>query len=88
MFKEIIAHSKPNKGLIFQIKMRIETFEVCHPKVAQLLSKIPASCPFSREIRLLGYTFQIPSLCHLNPFYDSLMLLRFRALTFLNETSR
>ncbi len=75
------------EGLFFQVRLRIENFEISHPKVAQLLSKIPASCPFAREIRLLGYTFRIPPLCHLNPFYDSLMLLRFRALTFLTETA-
>ncbi|MGB3402679.1 MAG: Mo-dependent nitrogenase C-terminal domain-containing protein [Microcoleaceae cyanobacterium] len=74
------------KILLFQIRLWIETFEISHPQVAQVLSKIPASCPFAREIRLWGYTLQIPPLCHLNPVYDSLMLLRFRALTFLDET--
>jgi len=54
--------------------------------MAQILCQlIPASCPFARDISLVGHTLHIPPLCQLNPFYDELMALRFRALTFLAE---
>jgi hypothetical protein len=79
----------PSKmGLLQQVRNWIEAIEICDSKVAQLLSKIPASCPFARDIRFLGHTFRIPPLCKLNPLYDSLMILRFRALIFLNKVSK
>ncbi|MBM0744927.1 nitrogenase (plasmid) [Phormidium sp. CLA17] len=47
---------------------------------------IPAICPFAREIKLFGRTIaSIPPLCKLNPLYDQLMGLRFRASTFLES---
>lgn len=47
---------------------------------------IPAQCPFARTIRLGRYTIiEIPPLCKLNPLYDELMELRFRALSYLAE---
>ncbi len=49
-----------------------------------ILWLLPASCPFARKIKLFGRTIaSIPPLCQLNPFYDQLMSLRFRALMFL-----
>ncbi|MCU0525222.1 MAG: Mo-dependent nitrogenase C-terminal domain-containing protein [Elainella sp. Prado103] len=55
--------------------------------LAKLICKlIPPSCPFERDIRLLGHLlFHIPPLCKLNPLYDDLMYLRLRALTYLSE---
>jgi hypothetical protein len=47
---------------------------------------IPCSCPFERDIHLLGrMLFHVPPLCHLNPFYDELVGLRFRALCYLTD---
>ncbi|MCS6815305.1 MAG: Mo-dependent nitrogenase C-terminal domain-containing protein, partial [Cyanobacteria bacterium] len=49
---------------------------------------IPAQCPFARTISWQGRTLLvIPPLCKLNPFYDELMGLRFRALSYLAEQS-
>jgi hypothetical protein len=57
--------------------------------VAKLICQlIPASCPFSRDIKLLGYCFHIPPMCQLNPFYNQLMSLRFQALTYLAKTEQ
>lgn len=55
-------------------------------QIARLVCQlIPASCPFTRDIVLLGHTWHIPPLCKLNPFYNYLMGLRWQALTFLAD---
>jgi hypothetical protein len=47
---------------------------------------IPAQCPFARKVQLFGHRLvDIPPLCKLNPFYDELMTLRFRALSYLAD---
>lgn len=63
----------------------LETIEVRDPKVAKFLCfMIPASCPFEREIKLFDRTlFYIPPLCKLNPFYEQVVALRFKALSYL-----
>lgn len=56
-------------------------------QTASLLTRlIPAQCPFARTIRLGSYTLlRIPPLCKLNPLYEELMRLRFRALCYLAD---
>jgi hypothetical protein len=58
-----------------------------NPRSARLVCKfIPAQCPFERDVMVFGHkVFHIPAMCQLNPAYDSLMELRFRALTFLAD---
>jgi len=47
---------------------------------------IPAQCPFERTIRIFGRTLlHIPPLCKLNPLYEDLVALRFRALCYLAD---
>ena len=46
---------------------------------------IPSSCPFERDVTLLGRKVHIPALCRINPVYEELVALRFRALTCLAE---
>jgi hypothetical protein len=49
-----------------------------------LCQLIPSQCPFAKKIKLFGHTvLQIPPLCKLNPFYEQLMALRFRAICYL-----
>ena len=56
-------------------------------KFAHFLCKsIPSQCPFERDIKLLGRTIlHIPPLCKLNPVYDEVVALRFRALCYLAD---
>lgn len=63
----------------------IERLEIGNPQIARrICTIIPAQCPFSREIKLFGRTLiAIPPLCKLNPLYEDLMNLRFRALCYL-----
>ncbi|MFM7324087.1 MAG: Mo-dependent nitrogenase C-terminal domain-containing protein [Nodosilinea sp.] len=52
----------------------------------QVAALIPGQCPFEREITLWGRAIlRIPPLCKLNPVYDELIELRFRALCYLAE---
>lgn len=47
---------------------------------------IPSQCPFEREIKCFGYVLlKIPPLCKLNPLYNELVALRFRALCYLAD---
>ena len=47
---------------------------------------IPAQCPFARDVSLFGrLLFSIPPLCKLNPLYEELVALRFRALCYLSD---
>jgi len=59
--------------------------DIHNPDMALFLYRvIPAQCPFARDIKLFGYTIlHIPPLCKLNPFYEQLMGLRFRAMCYL-----
>lgn len=51
-----------------------------------LCRTIPSQCPFERDIVVFGRTlFHIPPLCKLNPFYEQVVGLRFRALCFLAD---
>jgi hypothetical protein len=55
--------------------------------MARFLARvIPAQCPFERDIIIFGRKVgHIPPLCKLNPFYEQLVGLRFRALCFLAD---
>lgn len=66
----------------------LDGVEVNEPKLAHRLCRlIPAQCPFERDISLFGHTlFHIPPLCKLNPLYNELVGLRFRALCYLADT--
>lgn len=70
------------------IKQQIERWEIEQEQTARRIVKlIPSQCPFAREIKLFGKTlFRIPPLCKLNPLYEQLIELRFRALCFLADS--
>jgi hypothetical protein len=69
------------------IRQWLESLEIRNPQVARSLCKlIPARCPFEREIKFLDRTLvRIPPLCKLNPFYDQIVSLRFKSLTYLAD---
>ncbi len=71
--------------LFAPIQQWIDCLEIRNPTIALWLYKaIPAQCPFARDIRVLGRkVVTIPPLCKLNPFYDQVVGLRFRALCYL-----
>lgn len=65
----------------------LDAVEVHNRKLAHFLCHvIPSQCPFERDIKFLGrQVAHIPPLCKLNPFYEQLVGLRFRALCYLVE---
>jgi hypothetical protein len=67
------------------VRQLLDRIEIRNPKVAKFIYKaIPAQCPFARDITLFGRKIaHIPPLCKLNPLYDQLVGLRFRALCYL-----
>ena len=73
--------------LLKPIRRWIDGIDVHNPQLAHLICQvIPAQCPFERDIKLLGHTlFHIPPLCKLNPFYEEVVGLRFRALCYLAD---
>ena len=71
--------------LLKSLRCWLDSIEIDNPKQAHFVSKlIPAQCPFERDIKIFGRTVaHIPPLCKLNPLYDQLVFLRFRALCYL-----
>lgn len=69
------------------IRQKLDAIEVEDSFVAHALCKlIPSQCPFERKIQLFNRTIlYIPPLCKLNPFYEQLVCLRFRALVYLAD---
>jgi tellurite resistance protein len=65
----------------------LDHLEVHDPRLAKFLCKmIPPQCPFERDVTLFGHkVVHIPPMCKLNPLYDQLVGLRFRALTYLAD---
>lgn len=92
IFSSLLTQSKtPDQLQLYDVLLPIrhwlDRIEIKNYHQAKQLCKlIPAQCPFERKIQLFGRTlFQIPPLCKLNPFYEQLVFLRFRALCFLAD---
>jgi tellurite resistance protein len=65
----------------------LDGLEIQDPRVARFLCKmIPSQCPFERDVVLFGHKIvHIPPLCKINPLYEQLVSLRFRALSYLAD---
>jgi hypothetical protein len=73
--------------LLYPIRQWMESREINNPKLAHFLCQlIPAQCPFERDIKLFGRKlFHIPPMCKLNPLYEQVVGLRFKALCYLAD---
>ena len=71
--------------LLEPVKRRIESIPVENPDRAhRIVSLIPADCPFERDLKLFGHVVaHIPPMCKLNPLYEQLVMLRYRAMCYL-----
>lgn len=79
-------HQASQKSDLLQpIRQWLDEVEIQNRKLAKFIAKlIPAQCPFERDIMIFGRKIaHIPPLCKLNPLYDQLVGLRFRALCYL-----
>jgi Mo-dependent nitrogenase C-terminus len=74
--------------LLQPLRQWLDTREITDRHLALLLCKlIPAQCPFERDLVLFGRPIlHIPPMCKLNPLYEQLVGLRFRALCYLVDT--
>ncbi|HAE06642.1 MAG TPA: nitrogenase [Richelia sp.] len=77
--------AKKNLAPLYLLRDWLDRLSIGDPRVARFLCKlIPSYCPFERDITLFGKKIvHIPPLCKLNPLYEQLVGLRFRALSYL-----
>ena len=79
-FKKKIDLFKPLRQYLDRLNVRDRAF------AHRLCKLIPSQCPFERDIKVLGKVlFHIPPLCKLNPLYEDLVSLRFRAICYLAD---
>ena len=73
--------------VLHPVREWLDSMDVHDPKLARMLCKlIPSQCPFERDITLFGRKLvHIPPMCKLNPLYEQLVGLRFRALSYLAD---
>ena len=80
---------KPKKPFdpLQPLRQWLDNVKVHNRKLAHRLCQlIPAQCPFERDVKLFGRTlFHIPPMCKLNPLYEEVVALRFRALCYLAD---
>jgi tellurite resistance protein len=78
---------KAPKDVLKPVRVWLDGLEMDDPRVARFLCKmIPPQCPFERDVKLFGQkVVHIPPLCKLNPLYEQLVGLRFRALSYLAD---
>lgn len=78
---------KKQFDLLQPLRQWLDKVEINNPQLAHRLCQIiPAQCPFERDVKLFGRTlFHIPPMCKLNPLYEEVVTLRFRALCYLAD---
>ena len=78
---------KQRFDLLHPLKQWLDSAEIKSQKLARFLCKfIPSQCPFEREVKVGDRTlFYIPPLCKLNPLYEQVVGMRFRALCYLAD---
>ncbi|MCL2927445.1 MAG: TerB family tellurite resistance protein [Trichodesmium sp. St11_bin5] len=84
----VIAHDpEHDRTILAPIKDWLDNWEINDSKVAHMVCKmIPSECPFERDVVIFGKKVaHIPAMCKLNPVYDQLVGLRFRALSYLAD---
>jgi Mo-dependent nitrogenase C-terminus len=79
--------TKSYRDILHPLRQKVDAIQVRDRELAHRLCKIiPAQCPFERDFKLFGKTlFHIPPMCKLNPLYDEVVGLRFRALCYLAD---
>ncbi len=82
-----LPHASQKPDLLRPLRNALDRVQVRNPGLAHRLCKsIPSQCPFERDVKAFGKTlFHIPPMCKLNPLYDEVVALRFRALCYLAD---
>lgn len=81
------AESFPHSDILHPVKEWLEGIDIHDPRLARFVCKaVPPQCPFERDVKVFGHkVVHIPPLCKLNPLYEQLVGLRFRALSYLAD---
>ncbi|MDZ8188694.1 MAG: Mo-dependent nitrogenase C-terminal domain-containing protein [Nostoc sp. ChiSLP02] len=79
--------TKPQIDALYRVREWLDGLDIEDPRVARFLCKmIPSQCPFERDVVLFGRKIvHIPPMCKINPLYEQLVGLRFRALSYLAD---
>lgn len=85
--KKLQKRSRLALDVLRPLRQWLNKVEMRTPAQAHLICQlIPAQCPFEREIRVGRLLhIHVPPLCKLNPLYEEVVGLRFRALCYLAE---
>jgi tellurite resistance protein len=73
--------------LLNPLREWLDRLEIHDHRLARFLcNMIPSQCPFERDVTLFGKKIvHIPPMCKINPLYEQLVGLRFRALSYLAD---
>lgn len=65
----------------------LDQLTIDDPRLARFVcSMVPSQCPFERDVTIFGRkVIHIPPMCKINPLYEQLVGLRFRALNYLAD---
>lgn len=91
--RSAISLSSPphsHSDLLHPLKDWLDGMDINDPRLARFICKmVPSQCPFERDVKLFGHKIiHIPALCKLNPLYEQLVGLRFRALCYLSDNCK
>jgi hypothetical protein len=80
------SENKSKFDMLQPLRQWVNKINIYDRSFAHRLCKlIPAQCPFERDLKLFGRTLHIPPMCKLNPLYEEVVSLRFRALCYLAD---
>jgi Mo-dependent nitrogenase C-terminus len=73
--------------LLKPLREWLDSLKISNPRLAHKLCQlIPSQCPFERDLNLFGRTLvHIPPMCKLNPLYEEVVMLRFKAMCYLAD---
>jgi hypothetical protein len=96
--RRLISNGKPSAiaidarhpakfDLLKPLRNWLDNLNISNPALAHKLCKlIPSQCPFERDIKVFGHTLlHIPPMCKLNPLYEEVVMLRFKAMCYLAD---
>ena len=83
----LVAPHHESFAVLNPMREWLDHLDIHDPRLARFLCKmIPPQCPFERDVVLFGHKLvHIPPMCKVNPLYEQLMGLRFRALSYLAD---
>ncbi|MEO1621069.1 MAG: Mo-dependent nitrogenase C-terminal domain-containing protein [Cyanobacteria bacterium J06632_3] len=81
------AHTASGLDPLKPAREWLDQLKVEDPRLARFVCKlVPSQCPFERDVKLFGRkVVHIPPMCKINPLYEQLVGLRFRALSYLAD---